>query len=85
MALRKLVPPSASGPGWFVARYGGLAVLRLRNYMGGTTITLPSGFTPTADCTYRRVYGDVNIRNTGTVTLPEGTGGIWDTYIYPVI
>ena len=85
MALRKLTPPSTSGPGWYVTRYGALAILRLRHYSGVTTLTLPESFTPTADCTYRRAYGDVNIRATGNVTLPDITGTIWDTFIYPVI
>lgn len=85
MALRKLSPPTVSGPGWYLNRYGGLAVLRLRNYSGGTTIALPPRFAPTADCTYRQAYGDVNIRISGEVTLPDITGTIWDTFIYPVI
>lgn len=79
------MPPTASGPGWYITRYGGLAVLRLRNYSGGITIALPPGFAPTADCTYRQAYGDVNIRISGKVTLPDITGTIWDTFIYPVI
>ena len=83
MALTRITPPSASGPGWYVTRYGALAVLRLRNYTGGD-FTLPQGFTPSMDCTFRQAYGDVNIRTTGNVTLPEVTGTIWDTYIFPV-
>ena len=81
MALTKISPPSMSGPGWYVTRYGALAVLRLRNYTGGD-FTLPDGFTPAADCTFRQHYGDVNLRTTGSVTVPSGT--IWDTFTYPV-
>lgn len=84
MALTRIAPPTASGPGWFVTRYGALAVLRLRSYSGGTPLALPEGFTPTADCTYRQAYGDVNIRTSGNVYLPETTGTIWDTFTYPV-
>lgn len=83
MALTRITPPSASGPGWYVTRYGALAVLRLRNY-SGTTLTLPGGFTPTADCTYRQAYGDVNIRMSGNVNLPDVPQTIWDTFVYPV-
>lgn len=81
MALRKIAPPSASGPGWYVTRYGALAVLRLRNYTGGD-LTLPDGFTPSVDCTFRQAYGDVNLRTTGSVTVPSVS--IWDTFTYPV-
>ena len=84
MGLTRITPPSASGPGWYLTRYGALAILRLRSYSGGSTIALPTEFTPAADCTYRQPYGDVNIRTTGNVTLPEFTGTIWDTYIFPV-
>ena len=83
VALRRIDPPSASGPGWWVTRYGALAVLRLRSYMGGD-FTLPQGFTPSVDCTFRQVYGDVNLRTTGAVQLPAVNGSIWDTYTYPV-
>lgn len=83
MALRKISPPSVSGPGWYVTRYGALAVLRLRSYSGGD-FTLPQGFTPSLDCTYRQVYGDVNLRTTGVAQLPTVTGTIWDTFTYPV-
>lgn len=81
MALSKITPPSASGPGWYVTRYGALAVLRLRNYTDGD-FTLPDGFTPAVDCTFRQVYGDVNLRTSGSVTVPSGN--IWDTFTYPV-
>lgn len=83
VALKKINPPTASGLGWYLTSYGGLAILRLRDY-SGTVLTLPDGFTPTADCTYRQHYGDVNIRRNGAVNLPETTGTIWDTFIYPV-
>lgn len=81
MALTRITPPSASGPGWYVTRYGALAVLRLRNYTGGD-FTLPDGFKPALDCTFRQAYGDVNLRTTGAVTVPSGN--IWDTFTYPV-
>lgn len=82
VALRKITTTtSASGPGWYVTRYGALAVLRLRNYSGGD-FTLPDGFTPAVDCTFREVYGDVNLRTTGSVTVPSVS--IWDTFTYPV-
>ena len=81
MALRKIAPPSASGAGWYVTRYGSLAVLRLRNYTSGD-FTLPDGFTPSVDCTFRQAYGDVNLRTTGSVTVPAVN--IWDTFTYPV-
>lgn len=83
MALRKISPPSVSGSGWYVTRYGALAVLRLRSYSGGD-FTLPQGFTPSADCTFRQSYGDVNLRTGGAVQLPAVNGSIWDTFTYPV-
>lgn len=84
MALRKITATaSASGPGWYVTRYGALAVIRFRNYTGGN-FTLPPAFTPSADCTFRQVYGDVNLRTTGAVQLPAVNGSIWDTFTYPV-
>lgn len=82
MALRKITTTtSASGPGWYVTRYGALAVLRLRAYSGGD-FTLPDGFKPALDCTFRQSYGDVNLRRDGSVALPPGS--IWDTFTYPV-
>lgn len=84
MALNRIKPPSASGPGWFVTRYGALAVLRLRNYTGGD-LTVPDEFTPAVDCTFRQKYGDVNLRTKGSaVEIPAVTGSIWDTFTYPV-
>ena len=83
VALRKITPPSTSGPNWYVTRYGALAVLRLRNYSGGD-FTLPQAFIPSVDCTFRQAYGDVNLRITGAVQLPAGGGSIWDTFTYPV-
>lgn len=81
MALRKISPPSASGPGWYVTRYGALAVLRLRNYSGGD-FTLPDGFMPAADCTFMFPGGKLDMRTRGTVTV-TGTN-IWHTVTYPV-
>lgn len=83
MTLTRITPPSASGPGWYLTRYGALAVLRLRAYAGGN-FQLPDGFTPSADCTFRQPYGDVNLRTAGAVQLPAVTGTIWDTFTYPV-
>ena len=82
VALRKITTTtSASGPGWYVTRYGALAVLRLRAYSGGD-FTLPDGFTPAVDCTFMFPGGKLDMRMSGTVTV-TGTN-IWHTVTYPV-
>ena len=84
MALRKITTTtSASGPGWYVTRYGALAILRLRNYTGGD-FTLPPEFVPRAECTFQKPYGVVNLHFNGAVQLPSASSSIWDTFTYPV-